>query len=56
MAIHGVKAMTFDGFGTVVDWRSSIIADFQGFGRERGIMVELFEACEYTHDPRWNWR
>jgi hypothetical protein len=33
MAINGVQALTFDTFGTVVDWRSSIIADFRAFGR-----------------------
>jgi 2-haloacid dehalogenase len=26
-ALHGVKALTFDVFGTVVDWRSSVITE-----------------------------
>ena len=34
-----VKALAFDVFGTVVDWRSSIIEQFQAFGREKGITV-----------------
>jgi len=34
-----VKALVFDVFGTVVDWRTSIIEQFQVFGRERGITV-----------------
>jgi 2-haloacid dehalogenase len=34
-----VKAMVFDVFGTVVDWRSSLIEEFQVFGREKGITV-----------------
>jgi 2-haloacid dehalogenase len=32
-----VKALVFDVFGTVVDWRQSIIADLEAFGLERGI-------------------
>lgn len=36
----GVKAMTFDVFGTVVDWRSSIIEQFRAFGREKKISVD----------------
>jgi len=34
-----VKALVFDVFGTVVDWRTSIIEQFQVFGREKGITV-----------------
>jgi len=40
MFVKGIKAMTFDVFGTVVDWRSSIIEEFRSFGRERGISVD----------------
>ena len=32
-----VKALTFDVFGTVVDWRSSIIREGEALGRARGI-------------------
>jgi 2-haloacid dehalogenase len=35
-----VKALTFDVFGTVVDWRGSIIRDCTKFGAERGIKVD----------------
>jgi 2-haloacid dehalogenase len=35
-----VKALTFDVFGTVVDWRGSIIRDCTKFGAERGINVD----------------
>ena len=35
-----VKALTFDVFGTVVDWRTSIIADLEGFGRKKGIKAD----------------
>jgi 2-haloacid dehalogenase len=34
-----VKALIFDVFGTVVDWRTSIIEQFQAFGQENGITV-----------------
>src|SRR5260370_22416790 len=32
-----VKALVFDVFGTVVDWRGSILRELAAFGRERGI-------------------
>ncbi|HEY7496521.1 MAG TPA: haloacid dehalogenase type II [Candidatus Tectomicrobia bacterium] len=35
-----VKALTFDVFGTVVDWRGSIIRQGMAFGAERGITVD----------------
>jgi len=35
--LAGLKALVFDVFGTVVDWRASIIEDLTSFGRERGI-------------------
>ncbi|MGV9800914.1 haloacid dehalogenase type II [Mycobacterium sp. NPDC003449] len=31
------KALAFDVFGTVVDWRSSIIAELESFGESRGL-------------------
>lgn len=35
-----VKALTFDVFGTVVDWRSTIIREGQALGREKGLTVD----------------
>jgi 2-haloacid dehalogenase len=35
--VSAVKALVFDVFGTVVDWRSSLIADFTKWGATRGI-------------------
>lgn len=35
-----VRALTFDVFGTVVDWRGSIIRDCTKFGTERGLNVD----------------
>ena len=36
----GIKAITFDVFGTVVDWRSSIIREGQQLGSENGLHVD----------------
>ena len=38
--ISAVKALVFDVFGTVVDWRSSLINDFTEWGRTRGIAAD----------------
>lgn len=35
-----VKALVFDVFGTVVDWRTSLIADFTAWSRKRGIEAD----------------
>ena len=35
-----IKAILFDTFGSVVDWRSSIIAEFTAFGAARGLTVD----------------
>lgn len=32
-----MKALAFDVFGTVVDWRSSIIAELETFGKSQGL-------------------
>ncbi len=34
------KALLFDVFGTVVDWRSSIIAEGEAFGRAQGLDLD----------------
>ena len=38
--LQGVKALTFDVFGTVVDWRSSIIREGRALGRRKGLSVD----------------
>ena len=35
-----IKALTFDVFCTVVDWRSSIIREGEAFGRARGLTID----------------
>jgi 2-haloacid dehalogenase len=34
------EALLFDIFGTVVDWRGSIIAELEDFGRQRGLQAD----------------
>jgi 2-haloacid dehalogenase len=40
MALDGVEALVFDVFGTVVDWRTSIIAEGEALGTAKGIEVD----------------
>ena len=35
-----VKAMTFDVFGTVVDWRSSIAREIKEMGQRKGFVLD----------------
>jgi len=38
--LSAVKALVFDVFGTVVDWRSSLIADLSRWSESRGIKAD----------------
>ena len=38
--MRGVKAMVFDTFGTVVDWRGSIIAEGAVWGKTKGLTID----------------
>ena len=38
--VSGVKALIFDVFGTVVDWRTSLINDFTRWSQTRGITAD----------------
>lgn len=49
-----VKALVFDVFGTVVDWRTSLINDFTRWGGERGITGDwaaLVDAWRQAYMP-----
>jgi 2-haloacid dehalogenase len=49
-----VKALVFDVFGTVVDWRSSLIADFTAWSAQRGIVADwagLVDAWRQAYVP-----
>ena len=40
MPLSSVKALTFDVFGTVVDWRGSIIREGSAWNEEKGLQVD----------------
>ena len=35
-----VKILAFDVFGTVVDWRSSVISEAEQIGRSKGLSID----------------
>ncbi|MCZ6842521.1 MAG: haloacid dehalogenase type II [SAR324 cluster bacterium] len=39
MVVSDIKVLTFDVFGTVVDWRGSVIAAASAFGNDKSISV-----------------
>jgi 2-haloacid dehalogenase len=45
-AVAGVRALCFDIFGTVVDWRSSIIHEGQALGRRLGAELDWAQFAE----------
>ena len=47
MAVEGVKALVFDVFGTVVDWRSSVIRDGEALSRRRGLTVDWHRLADH---------
>ena len=38
--LSGVRALTFDVFGTVVDWRSSVIGELESFGARHAVETD----------------
>jgi 2-haloacid dehalogenase len=51
---HGVKAILFDTFGTVVDWRGSLIGELSAWGQARGLSVDwtgLVDAWRGAYAP-----
>jgi len=40
MAIDGIRALVFDVFGTVVDWRSSVIRELTAVGARHGVAAD----------------
>jgi 2-haloacid dehalogenase len=56
-ATTNIKALVFDVFGTVVDWRTSLIDELTAFGRERGIAADwvgLVDAWREAYAPSMN--
>jgi 2-haloacid dehalogenase len=49
-----VKAMVFDTFGSVVDWRGSIVRDLTRWGNENGFQADwtvFAEQCRSMYQP-----
>ena len=44
--LSNVKACVFDTFGTVVDWRSSVIAQGQAWGKARGLNINWIDFTD----------
>src|SRR5271166_1600897 len=54
MPIKQPMAIVFDTFGTVVDWRSSLIADLNAYGAGRGVTADwpaLVDAWRAAYHP-----
>jgi 2-haloacid dehalogenase len=54
---RAVRAIVFDTFGTVVDWRGSLINSFQRFGTERGLDApweKLADRWRAAYQPSLN--
>lgn len=54
-AVAKVRALTFDVFGTVVDWRSSIHRELEAFGKKKGIQADWMaftDAWRGLYQPR----
>jgi 2-haloacid dehalogenase len=58
LALSSLQAIVFDTFGTLVDWRSSLITELSAFGRRRGIaadwplLVDEWRAAYYPSMDR----
>lgn len=46
----GIRALAFDVFGTVVDWRSTIIREGEALGRAKGLHVDWAAFAEAWRD------
>lgn len=52
--ISSLKAIVFDTFGTLVDWRGSLVAQLTAFGHERGLDADweaLVDAWRSRYRP-----
>jgi 2-haloacid dehalogenase len=48
-ALRNVKACVFDTFGTVVDWRSSVIAEATRWGKAKRFNIDWVEFADRWH-------
>ncbi len=52
-----IRAILFDTFGTLVDWRSSLIRDLTAFGTSRGLAADwaaIVDAWRQSYVPSMN--
>ena len=52
-----IEALVFDVFGTLVDWRTSLIADLSAFGRERDLEIDwpsFVDDWRAAYEPSMN--
>ena len=55
--LAAVKALTFDVFGTVVDWRGSIAREVRALAREKGLRInaaKFADALRAGYRPAMN--
>lgn len=50
MTPSSIRALTFDVFGTVVDWRGSIIREGRALGKQKRIKVDWAEIADAWRD------
>src|ERR1700722_13776291 len=50
MANLKVKALVFDTFGTVVDWRGSMIAEGMTWGKAKGLNIDWAKFTDAWHN------
>jgi 2-haloacid dehalogenase len=51
--LANVKALVFDTFGTIVDWRSSVIAEGMAWGKGKGLQIDWAQfADRWRRTPR----
>lgn len=66
MDSRDLKALVFDTFGTVVDWRTSVIEDFRTFGKRKVMnvdweaFVDEWKTCyrpgmDAVRSGEWSW-
>lgn len=54
-ALPGVKALLFDVFGTVVDWRNSVARELAALARAKGVALDahaMADAWRALYDPQ----
>ena len=44
--VRKVKALVFDTFGTIVDWRSSVIAEGMAWGKAKGLQIDWAQFAD----------